>query len=119
MLLATGLVAAQTLEPGSRDGEIRIGGDAGFLAWDAEGEAWRSPEAFWQAFADRRRGKAWPTSDRFPPYNDVNEHDTILLQVEQGPCLMYFFHTRWRRANDVWRWGKEFNEYGGCPHVFD
>ena len=33
--------------------------------------------------------------------------------------LMYFFHRRWRRANDVWRWDPSFNRYSGCATVFD
>ena len=110
------LVAAQ--DAGSRDGETRAANDS-FLAWDAVSEAWLSPDEFWQSFAERRRGKIWPSSTEFPPYDDVNEHDTFLYQHESGPCLMYFFHTRWRRANDVWRWDPAFNEYGGCATVFD
>ncbi len=43
----------------------------------------------------------------------------MIIEVESGPCLMEFFHTRWRRANDVRRWVAAFNEYGGCPDVFD
>ena len=65
-----------------------------------------------------QRSRNWGSGTSFPPYADVNEHDTFLLEVETGTCLMYFFHTRWRRANDVWRWGPEFNEYSGCPDVF-
>jgi len=32
---------------------------------------------------------------------------------------MEFIHERWRRANDVRRWDDAFNDYAGCPHVFD
>ena len=50
----------------------------------------------------------------------MNEHDTFLYQHESGPCLMYFFHTRWRRATTCGDWAsKEFNEYGGLPERFD
>ena len=105
-------------EPGSRDGEVQPAGEA-FVAWDAERALWLSPDDFWTSFAERRRGRIWPAADEFPPYADVNEHDTFLYQHESGPCLMYFFHTRWRRANDVWRWDPRFNEYAGCAKVFD
>ena len=119
ILILVASLAVADLEPGERDGQVQHLENGQFIAWDAEGERWLSPEAFWQQFAERRRGNVWPASTTFPPYADVNEHDTILLVRDDGPCLMYFFHRRWRRANDVWRWGPEFNDYGGCPNVFD
>ena len=42
-----------------------------------------------------------------------------MVEVKSGLCLMEFFHTRWRRANDVRRWDDRFNEYAGCAKVFD
>ena len=120
LLFIVGSASGETkLKPGDRDGQVYVLGSGGFVAWDAQKEQWLDTEAFWVSFAERRRGRIWPSSTEFPPYAEVNEHDTFLYQSDSGPCLMYFFHTRWRRANDVWRWGKEFNEYGGCPHVFD
>ena len=112
-------LAEEALAPGTRDGEVHALEGGKFIAWDGEQEMWLDTEAFWMSFAERKRGRIWPSSTEFPPYEEVNEHDTFLYQVDSGPCLMYFFHTRWRRANDVWRWGEEFNEYGGCPNVFD
>lgn len=105
--------------PGNRDGQVHIRHDASFLAWDSVSQGWYSLEEFWIRFSERRRGNMWPSSTEFPPYTEVNEHDTILLRTKNGPCLMYFFHTRWRRANDVWRWAPEFSSYGGCPNVFE
>ena len=104
---------------GSRDGEVRPLPDGGFLAWDEQANEWLEPEMFWSNFADRGRGKRWPDGGDYPPFSEVSEHDTFLVMTEKGPCLMYFFHTRWRRANDVWRWGDAFNRHGGCPYVFD
>ena len=109
---------ADTPADGSRDGEIHRH-DNGFLAWDAVGEQWLSPREFWVAFAARERGRNWGEGDSFPRFADVNEHDAFLLQTPDGECLMYFFHRRWRRANDVWRWHPEFNEYDGCATVFE
>ena len=43
----------------------------------------------------------------------------MMVELAQGPCLMEFFHSRWRRANDVRRWDESHNEFGGCPYVFD
>ncbi len=111
-------VAAET-QPGSRDGEVRTLGDGEYLAWDAVSQEWLGPEEFWANFAGRGRGRIWPSGAEYPTHSEVREHDTILIQTADGPCLMYFFHTRWRRANDVRRWGDDFNAYGGCPTVFD
>ena len=111
--------ASEVIGPGGRDGEVYRLPDGKFIAWDAGQEMWLEPEAFWNSYARRTRGRAWPSGREYPPYRDVSEHDTFLVQTDNGPCLMYFFHTRWRRANDVRRWGDEFNEYGGCPYVFD
>ena len=120
LLLSTAAVSvAQTDAAGARNGEILPLPDGAFLAWDAETRTWLSPGKFWDNFANRGRGKRWPDGDEYPPYADVSEHDTFLIITERGPCLMYFFHTRWRRANDVWRWGEAFNAFGGCPYVFD
>lgn len=76
-------------------------------------------EAFWKEYAKSKGGLTWGESSTYPEYDRVKEGDTILIHVAQGPCLMEFFHSRWRRANDVWRWSEAVNEYGGCPYVFD
>ncbi len=88
----------------------------------ATGPVWSAGadvEDFWAAYAESRGGLTFGSSDTYPPYGDVEEGDTLLIQLEQGPCLMEFFHSRWRRANDVRRWDDSVNEYGGCPYVFD
>jgi len=89
------------------------------LAWDANKNEWSSIELFWKSFAQSTQAKYWGHSKEYPIYNDVNEFDTLLIQLKQGNCLMQFFHSRWRRANDVQRWDDAFNEYAGCPYVFD
>ena len=76
-------------------------------------------ETFWQQYADANGGLTWGKSTTYPEYEKVREGDTLLIQLAQGPCLMEFFHSRWRRANDVRRWDPSVNEYGGCPYVFD
>lgn len=111
--------AAENIAPGERDGQIQSRGDNTFLVWDAGQNTWSDPETFWIGFAERNSGKFWGTSHQYPPYSEVQEHDTLLVEVDSGKCLMYFFHTRWRRANDVRRWGDEFNRYGGCKNVFN
>ncbi len=76
-------------------------------------------ESFWQGYADSKGGLTWGMSTEYPEYDKVSEGDTLLILLPQGPCLMEFFHSRWRRANDVRRWHPSVNEFGGCPYVFD
>ncbi len=87
--------------------------------WDARSETWAAPETFWLSFVEASEGKFWGRSTEYPAYDEVNEHDLFLVEVEQGTCLMYFFHSRWRRAQDVRRWDPVINDIEGCPYVFD
>ena len=88
-------------------------------AWDEQAKAWVSLEQFWLNYAKRNGGLTWGRGAEYPPYEQVKEFDTFMVEVSSGPCLMEFFHSRWRRANDVRRWDEAFNDYGGCPRVFD
>lgn len=103
---------------GQRDGQLAQHHNA-LQAWDAEKQAWVMPVAFWYNYADRNGGLTWGRGADYPPYDEVNEHDTFMVETKAGPCLMEFFHSRWRRANDVRRWDLKFTDYAGCPHVFD
>ncbi len=87
--------------------------------WNADNTEWNDIELFWQNFAKTNEAKSWGTNDSYPNYDDVNEFDTLVIELKQGTCLMQFYHSRWRRANDVQRWNDAFNEYGGCPYVFE
>lgn len=91
----------------------------GFEVYDAEAGRWLEPEQYWLAWAARRGGLTWGRGADYPPYGAVKEHDTFMVETAHGPCLMAFFHQRWRRANDVWRWNDRYNDYGGCARVFD
>ncbi|WP_206064560.1 hypothetical protein [Neptunomonas sp. XY-337] len=85
------------------------------LVWQSGGDV----EMFWEAYTASKGGITWGRSDQYPEYSHVKEGDTFLVEVKQGVCLMEFFHSRWRRANDVRRWSEDMNRYGGCPYVFD
>jgi len=85
------------------------------LNWDGK----ENVELFWQRYIASKGGLSWGRSSEYPEYDKVKEGDTFMVELEQGPCLMEFFHGRWRRANDVWRWGEAMNEYAACPFVFD
>lgn len=102
------------------DGTARDGASAGaFEVYDGMLGRWVEPLEFWLNYADRRGGLTWGRHSVYPPHRDVKELDTFMVELPQGPCLMEFFHERWRRANDVRRWNERFNDFGGCPHVFD
>lgn len=88
------------------------------LAWDEDVGTWISIDQFWANYAQAGGGITWGRASQYPEYQKVGEHDTFMVQLPAGPCLMEFFHKRWRRANDVRRWDPLFNEYGGCATVF-
>lgn len=86
--------------------------------WSQTSNSWTSPKAFWLEYADTKGGLTWGERNDYPVYDQVNEYDTMIIQLETGECMMEFFHNRWRRANDVRRWDPLFNEFSGCPDVF-
>lgn len=100
-------------------GFVSKSSDEKLLAWNVNKNDWNSIELFWTNFAKSNGAKYWGQSNKYPNYSDVDEFDTFLVELTQGTCLMQFFHSRWRRANDVQRWHDEFNAYSGCPYVFD
>ncbi|MGI9290351.1 MAG: hypothetical protein ACR2QG_03630 [Gammaproteobacteria bacterium] len=108
-------ISAQDIQ----DGQVKRDPGGELVAWDAEKEQWLDIESFWLSYAGRRGGLTWGRNQNYPQYDQVQEFDIFLVELSQGTCLMEFFHTRWRRANDVRRWDDAFNQYGGCPYVFD
>lgn len=98
------------------DGQFNSDGSA--QVWQSQTSSWVTPEQFWQNYVAQKGGLTWPMSKEYPPYDEVKERDTFLVQVESGICLMEFFHERWRRANDVVRWDDRFNQHSGCGDVF-
>lgn len=116
VLLSTGVFASLPENP--TNGQV-VRAESVTQVWSQSSSQWEDPEVFWLSYAEQASGKFWGRSSSYPAYKDVNEHDTLLIEVKSGPCLMYFFHGRWRRAQDVKRWDPVFNEILGCPRVFD
>lgn len=112
------VIAGEPEQPTPHDGQVMKKEDGSFVAWDAETELWLEPLLFWESFAARQGGLSYGWNHEYPPYEQAREHDTIMIQLDSGPCLMEFFHQRWRRSNDVHRWDPLFNEFGGCADVF-
>ncbi len=100
------------------DGEIRLQANGNLQSWDSTLTKWVQPKQFWLNYANRTGGLTWGKRSDYPPYEKVNEYDSLIIEQENDSCMMTFFHTRWRRANDVWRWDDQFNEYSACPDVF-
>lgn len=116
LLTITATVAARQATP--RHGKVQVFDETSF-AWHQGSEQWLPIEEFWMLYADENGGLKWGQRADYPPYEQVQELDKMVIQTEKGNCLMEFFHERWRRANDVRRWDPKFNEYSGCPYVFD
>jgi hypothetical protein len=100
-----------------QDGSFKIDGSA--QVWSTEKSNWITPEQFWQNFTANNGGLTWQKSREYPPYDQVKEHDTFMVELDSGICLMEFFHSRWRRANDVQRWDDKFNSHSACENVFE
>ena len=91
----------------------------GVVVWSDAADQWLDIESFWLEFSASNDGKNWGLRSEYPEYSQLSERDVLLIELAQGRCLMYFWHGRWRRAQDVWRWDEAFNEQLGCPYVFD
>ena len=93
--------------------------DGKMQAWDKDQNALVTLEVFWRNYAKKNGGLTWGQNSKYPPYDEVKEHDLFMVEIGSELCLMEFFHTRWRRANDVRRWHDAFNEYSACSKVFE
>lgn len=118
LLLTAVLAGMATTATAATNGELRQNADGAAEVWEAASQTWVGVEVFWERFAVAEGGLTWGRSSTYPPYEKVKERDLFLVEVEQGPCLMEFFHGRWRRANDVRRWDDKMNAAAGCAHVF-
>lgn len=89
------------------------------LIWQPTSSSWLSVENFWHNYASNKNTVYWQKSATYPEYKKVKEGDTFLVELKQGQCLMEFYHSRWRRANDVRRWNDQLNQHSACAYVFD
>jgi len=115
LVLVSSLVHSQTVQ--KQHGEV-IEESGVTMAWNQHQGVLQSPVEFWLSHAKFIDSAYWGESTAYPKYDDVKEHDTFLVRVPSGVCLMEFFHQRWRRANDVRRWDDKFNNLEGCADVF-
>lgn len=118
LLLTAVLACMSGTASAATNGEVRQNASGAPEVWHAASQAWVGVEIFWERFAVAEGGLTWGRSSTYPPFEKVKEHDLFLVELEQGPCLMEFFHNRWRRANDVRRWDDKMNAVAGCANVF-
>ena len=102
---------------GFRHGQTHQSERHGFVVWDNRVKRWVSPRRFWNNYAKRKGDRYWGQRRFYPSSRFVKEHDLITINTSNGSCLMEYYHGRWRRANDVWRWNRRFNQYSGCSNV--
>ncbi|WP_083699906.1 hypothetical protein [Shewanella sp. UCD-KL12] len=108
----------QQIKKGDHNGQVLIiNGHS--KAWETSSQQWINLDNFWQNWANSRGGITWGRSKDYPAYEQVKEQDTLLIELDTGTCMMEFWHSRWRRANDVRRWDDAFNTYSACSNVFD
>jgi hypothetical protein len=105
-----------TIKP--NHGELKTSSGS-LLAWHDPSQQWVILGVFWHNEVMARGGLDWPHNSAYPSFDKLNEFDTFLVELPSGTCLMTFYHSRWRRANDVWGWDDAFNDYSACPYVFD
>jgi len=118
IFMLTGFVnAAETND--LSNGQVKKNDSQKLVSWDENSKRWISLDQFWKNYVKENQSHHWGTSRDYPQYSLVSEFDTFLVQVKSGTCLMEFYHSRWRRANDVRRWDDEFNNYSGCAKVFE
>ena len=99
-------------------GDVRETGD-GIEVWHMTVSGWITPDEFFSIEIKRLKGPTYGTVGDYPPYDTVNEWDTLIDRLPDGrKCPMVFFHERWRRLPDVLALDERLRNYGGCRDVF-
>lgn len=90
------------------------------IVWHKDLAKWISPEKYFAIEIKRYDGQSYGTVTQYPPYETVEEFDTLIDRLPDGRvCPMVFFHQRWRRLPDVLALDERLRNYGGCKDVFD
>jgi len=111
-------VSKETGSSGYRNGEI-VSQNEKKVVWHENTKTFLTPIEFWHAYAKENGGLTWGQSRNYPNYDDVKEFDLFMVELDSGVCLMEFYHSRWRRANDVRRWDIGFSDISACSDVFN
>lgn len=99
-------------------GDVREAGND-IEVWHMTEAGWVSPDEFFVIEIKRLKGPTYGTVQDYPPYDTVQEWDTLIDQLPDGrKCPMVFFHNRWRRLPDVLALDERLRNHGGCKDVF-
>jgi len=89
------------------------------VVWHQDLSKWIKPDDYFSIEIKRYDGRNYGTVTDYPPYETVNEFDTLTDKLPDGRvCPMVFFHQRWRRLPDVLALDESLRNYGGCKDVF-
>lgn len=90
------------------------------VVWHKDLSSWILPDEYFAIEIKQYDGQFYGTVTNYPPYDTVNEFDTLIDQLPDGrECPMVFFHQRWRRLPDVLALDERLRNYGGCKDVFN
>jgi len=90
------------------------------VVWHQDVSNWIQPTEYFAIEIKRYDGKSYGTVTDYPPYETVNEFDTLTDILPDGRvCPMVFYHQRWRRLPDVLALDERLRNYGGCKDVFN
>ena len=90
------------------------------VVWHQQASNWINPVDYFAIEIKRYDGKSYGTVTDYPPYETVNEYDTLTDKLPDGRiCPMVFYHQRWRRLPDVLALDERLRNYGGCKDVFN
>ena len=117
LFIALSLISLNTLSAPVH-GDVRESGE-NIEAWHRAVSGWISPDEFFAIEIKRLNGSTYGTVADYPPYENVNEWDTLIDQLPDGrQCPMVFYHARWRRLPDVLALDERLRNHGGCKDVF-
>jgi len=112
------LTITVTAQSAPTHGDVRETGN-GIEVWDNSNSAWISPDELFALEIKRLNGPTYGTVTDYPPYDKVQEWDTLIDKLPDGrECPMVFFHKRWRRLPDVLALDERLRNHGGCKDVF-
>jgi hypothetical protein len=104
--------------PAPAHGDVHEDGD-GIEVWHITASSWITPEEFFSIEIRRLKRPTYATTGGYPPYDTVQERDTLIDRLpDDRECPMAFNHERWRRLPDVLALDERLRNHGGCRDVF-
>ncbi|MEO0974830.1 MAG: hypothetical protein AAFX85_17215 [Pseudomonadota bacterium] len=114
VLFAGGVAGAEGGPPANGVARDDPNTRAGFRAYFAPLRIWLEPDVFWYRWADQQKAFLWNGGREAPDGPEVEEGNMVILENDEGPCLLVRKGGRWRKAGEVFGWGERLRQYGGC-----